>query len=405
MTEVRFQLGSGTDLPVSADLPVEIRKPNMALIARTLSSDSVELAPGTYFVSARLPAGQEISQQVQISGAEEALSVELTPEPKAEAGTEILQQEASIANAGGMSNRVWELRADLERAMESMRSERVEARLRLVTGNVLGHRCEVSRRWPWSSVPAQEGVARLEVWGRDAPLFAQVLQPDLPPFNIALPAGPEGGCVLILARLPESTIATDVQLEHTQADLLLRYREEGLLREAEVAIHSRSLDAEELLRQKRGDPIAAAVGAYSLLRWGEHERLHDWTENLRAWFPWFPDGAAIRGEHLARLGRHEEALATFLELRERGLPLFSGGVSYAVDRLRLYVSHGETTFGQYHLSPARDTLDRLQQFIPYIDFGRLVTTFTGLDPSMPDDEPLRDFRLIDDGLDIGQLFL
>jgi hypothetical protein len=237
------------------------------------------------------------------------------------------------------------------------------------------------------------------------PLFAQVLQPDLPPFNIALPARPEGDCVLVLVRLPKGNIAADIQLEHTQADLLLRYREEGLLGAAEATVHSRSLDAEELLRQRHSDPVATAVRAYSLLRWGEHERLRDWTEKLKERYSWFPDGAAIRGEHLARLGRHEEALAAFLEIPERGLPLFSGGVSYTVDRLRLYAGQGEAVFPQRDLSLARDALDRLQQFVTYIDFGRLVTTFTGLDPGAPNAEPLRYSELIEDGIDVGQLFV
>jgi hypothetical protein len=34
------------------------------------------------------------------------------------------------------------------------------------------------------------------------------------------------------------------------------------------------------------DPIAAAVGAYALLRFAELDRLHDWTANLYDRFPY-----------------------------------------------------------------------------------------------------------------------
>src|SRR2546423_15128052 len=96
---------------------------------------------------------------------------------------------------------------------------------------------------------------------------------------------------------------------------------------------SPELDAEELLEDKQQDPIAAAVGGYALLRFSALERLHDWTANLHSWFEWLPDGAAIRGEHLARMGQHDEALDAFLTLPSRGLPLFSDGLAYAVNRL------------------------------------------------------------------------
>src|SRR5439155_215308 len=71
--------------------------------------------------------------------------------------------------------------------------------------------------------------------------------------------------------------------------------------------------AESLILQKRLDAVSAAVGAYLVLRLGQTARLGDWTENLRQWFPWLPDGAAIRGEPLARVGRHAEALAVSVD--------------------------------------------------------------------------------------------
>ena len=86
------------------------------------------------------------------------------------------------------------------------------------------------------------------------------------------------------------------------------------------------------------DPIAAAIGAYAILRLGSIEQLHDWTTNLRYLYPWLPDGSAISGEHLARLGRFEEACDAFSEVPVRGLPIFADGLFYTIERMKLYAN-------------------------------------------------------------------
>jgi hypothetical protein len=101
-------------------------------------------------------------------------------------------------------------------------------------------------------------------------------------------------------------------------------------------LRSRALTAEQLLVEKNLDPIAACVGAYTLLELGNLEGLHNWTANLMDRFPQVPDGAAIRAEHLARLGKHDEAADAFLALKRRGLPVFLDGVSFVASRLNLY---------------------------------------------------------------------
>jgi len=160
------------------------------------------------------------------------------------------------------------------------------------------------------------------------------------------------------------------------------------------------LDAKKLLYDKKRDPIAASVGAYTLLRFGKLEYLHDWTDNLKNWFLWLPDGVAIRGEHLARLGRHNEALDTFLELSSRGLPIFSDGITYVQDRLQYYIALGDKEFTPQKLALAQDLLGNLQKFIPYIDFAKPILNYTGLDPKSPDNETI-DILPQGNGLDVN----
>jgi hypothetical protein len=229
-----------------------------------------------------------------------------------------------------------------------------------------------------------------------------MLQPELPPVNVALPTAPPRACRLILTRRADGACALDVQLDNVSADALLRYAGSGHMKQAAAVGASDAMRSEELLFSKMADPIAAAVGAYALLRMGELERLHEWTENLRQFFPWLPDGTTIRAEHLARYGRHGEALTALLELPQRGLPFFTDGLTYAIDRLRLYVGAGTSAFDPQQLEPARALLERLQSYAAFVDFQRPVLTFTGLDPNAPDARALDQDLDAYDGVDVSE---
>lgn len=363
MKRVDFTVRSATGERLALDLPVEVRRPNMALVARTVRSRSVELAAGSYFVTARLPDGEELSHPVTVAEGEGVMTVELAAEPapaprpsprRRRRGRFLGMQAPSPAEAA---------------------PARVDARLIVVAGNLLTGEIESADH---PRPIADAGALRFR--GREAPLYAQLLAADQSPRVVALPAAPDGYCRLKLGRRG-GELTAEVELEHGQAELLLALRRQGRLRDAESTADSPDLAAERLLYEKRREPIAAAVGAYALLRFGELARLHEWTENLRNWFGWLPDGAAVRGEHLARLGRHDEALAAFLELPARGLPLFSDGVAFADDRLRLYLGHGG--FDDALHARAREALEALQPFLGALDFEQPITTFDDVDLDWP----------------------
>jgi hypothetical protein len=110
---------------------------------------------------------------------------------------------------------------------------------------------------------------------------------------------------------------------------------------------------------------------------GEIERLHTWTSNLCSWFPWLPDGLVAEAEHAAREARHEDALGLLRQLPQRGLPVLSMGLAYAVDRLRTYVRLDP---GDVEL---RRQLDELARYALATDFAEPVTTFHGDGPDSP----------------------
>lgn len=146
-----------------------------------------------------------------------------------------------------------------------------------------------------------------------------------------------------------------------------------------------TMKARGLLAEKISDPIAAAAGAVALLAVDQAEQVHGWLEHLAAMFPWLPDGACLAAESAARHGDHAAAVAHLLRLETRGIPLFSDSLSYALDRLGRYERDRGTP-------PADRTLlqslrRRLQPYAAFRVAGRPLTTFRGLTPDAPTDEP------------------
>lgn len=399
MSELSFLCNFKSSELQSLALPVEVRKPNLALVAQTLTTRSVNLEPGLYYVTARLPAGQELFNQVTISE-DSPSTVILTPEPEDVSPNESLEVESYIT---GSQTTSW---TGSGSSLEGLGAENVTAKLRAFSGNILLGQLSERNDQSWLvplSAPSI-GVAKFSVPAGNVTLV-QLLQPKVPPINMALPISPfppQNGCQLVLTRQSDGLISVDIHLEHITADMLLGYFLRGLLDQAVTITTSNALQAEQLLDQKLSYPIAAAVGAYALLRFGDLDRLHNWTENLNNWFTWLPDGAAIGGEHLARLGKHKEALPVFLELPSRGLPIFSDGLSYAIDRLRLYTTADNTHFDPSALSQAQSLLKDLKRFIAFVDFRKPLLTFSGIDASKPDDRPLGEDIEDFEGLDVAQ---
>jgi hypothetical protein len=92
--------------------------------------------------------------------------------------------------------------------------------------------------------------------------------------------------------------------------------------------------AVDFLYQKGENPLAAAGGAYALVRMPidpKHPPVWvPWLQNLRHRFPWLPDGAILDGwAHLNGIGRAPEvaeAASAFVAAAERGVPFYSAGV-------------------------------------------------------------------------------
>lgn len=133
----------------------------------------------------------------------------------------------------------------------------------------------------------------------------------------------------------ESSINFSVELPNKKGQILLSLISIGDINSAKTLFKVQ--DAEELLREKRSDPIAAAIGGYFLLKTKELNHLHDWANNLANWFEWLPDGSIIHAWQmiLNKEDNTREITDRFLEAVSRGIPVFTEGLRLLYEGLTM----------------------------------------------------------------------
>jgi hypothetical protein len=245
-----------------------------------------------------------------------------------------------------------------------------------------GGRHSVQDGW----LPTAEG-ATIPVTGGDTPGTLQLQCGDARQVNIMLPLNPgepgtvtwywQGGRVLL-----------DVAFANPDVTILLGHAAAGRIAEAARSISEGTPLAKKQLRDDPEHPICAVICAYILLRTNQIQRVEGWLRHLADRCEWLPDGLLVLTEQLARLGKHDEAFHVLLKLSERGLPLFSSGLSYAVDRLSYYKtvagspdqSKAQSVYMKAPLAwgdKAEDLLERLRRVASHTDFDRTILTYEG----------------------------
>jgi hypothetical protein len=102
-------------------------------------------------------------------------------------------------------------------------------------------------------------------------------------------------------------------------------------------------DVESMLYSKVRNPLGAAAGGYVLIGTetsGEPQRWDPWLGNLREWFPQLSDCIILWGArrlHTAREQSHlDEARSALLEGYQRGLPVYTLGLTWLIDGLSAF---------------------------------------------------------------------
>ena len=364
------------DQPTAAEaVQIEVRKPNLTLVGVTSPSQPIDIPVGKYHVRGISASGVELTGEVDVVGGQQT-----------ELWLHNDSSEIAFTRPAIKSNA--SVRSQYAQASEGFESFEISTRLvdlRSFTGNVLlgqavpslipaAHEepAPVPNRHRFSINPGDLCVIQVRV-------ASKVL-------NLVPPISPRRGCSLEV-RQDEKGIACEFGISKDAGTFLNAYAS-GQLEAATAATRATfNRDAgtllemaEDLFEDKLEDPMGAILSGLGLLRMGELGKLGEWTDKLQRLLPWSPDVVCVRGEYLARVGEHAQALEVFLNLQARGLPVFADSLSHALNRLRIYLRVKDL---EYRGSDVAHLVQRLQRFSSVSDLRSPYVSYAGEDPNEP----------------------
>lgn len=304
-------MGEGTlrvdvDTPsmfLSQSLPVEVRNSRHEVIKKDVSGQSTNLPEGLYSVHVVLPNGERMVQYAQVTEAEPTSLIFEAP-----------TDTARDASGGGMSFAG-------EGAVELVRA--------------VGCSAEQSSGLRWRFEP-EKGSDGSPV-EPDAVPTATFAVGRVSALELSIPINPrqrrpgEGRCHV------DAVWESDRWRLRTSFDKKRRVANavDGMERTGELVGGTAIMkQASELLLYKYQDPPGAALGGLTLHRIGQLEARTEWVENLARDFPWLRDGSILLAALLVKdEGLRPRGLDALLDAT-RDRPMFTDGLSLALDLLR-----------------------------------------------------------------------
>ena len=218
--------------------------------------------------------------------------------------------------------------------------------------------------------------------GGSALAFLQLHQPALPGAwrTSALP-GPwfhsrSQREIHVALRDVEGDLLPDVQIVPASEDLatVVGFLERGDQRALAALRDTFVARAVQYMRDKKRDPLAAAVGLALLLRLGDLDKVQGWSQNLWNWFPALPDGGALHAAVMLRSPQdtapwRDEFRAATLGAVATGMPVLSDSLR----SLRRALGVLDDFDGSAQVRNARAWCDRL---VRGLDVDAVFTTVT-----------------------------
>lgn len=358
-------------------LPVTIRRPDMALVRRARTSEELTLEPGEYRLSAELPSGATLSADATVREKEDTTAYLRLDDVSDRRPLDIDSMLEGVRPAAALPEK--DAGAAPVVSVAIMRGNVFDGDFLRTSANKHGFIQSTDQAVTWSA----NRTASIKV-GPGWRQVAHFRQSGRPPINLWLPTSHRGGCRLKLAWTMGGLVSIRAVPEAPATAVAMAYDSKGRMWEAAATLSAPDKGdfAERMLYAKQADPIGAVVGAYTLLRMGELDRMRDWCDNLFNWFPELPDAAVILGEVAARRGDHGKAVETLLTIPSRGIPLFTEGLAMAGSRLRHYVGVKARIVSR-HREEIADVLAMLAGFERWVDSRSALTRYPGIDPARP----------------------
>lgn len=216
-----------------------------------------------------------------------------------------------------------------------------------------------------------DGARMIILYVPSMPHILQVGGDDVAWRLVSLPPGGQVR-IALTRRAAESGDTIDVTVGRLNPvnDLIMSYLTRGEATQA-TSLAEAWKAADLALYQKEYDPVSAAAGAYVLLKLNRLVDRRQWVKNLVNWFDYLADGpivaAAMELQHAeANLDR---VRALIIKAIERGLPVFSMGLSVLVETMAaVHRGKSESEHFQAHYQATRAFLQARASKGAYLAF-------------------------------------
>lgn len=323
-------------------LPVRVRTKTGEIVGSGVTGAPIEVPAGSYFVTVMLPNGQEVglSQRVRaghesptIAGA--APSADLLQTPAAMAAAPAVEAEERTLNAGLWHGDWMGAWANGPPDLSGVATDEIA----LVSSSL-------------SVIPQRAGGDRVLVLPLTDRYRCVVLPYDA--CRVCIDSSTQEPAIAVRAvESPEGPVVEVRSIVSQEANTLLGFVERGVLTNMVAVTEDEVRRGEQALSQSGASVLRAITGAYVLLRANAIEGLDRWLAQLEATGGDLPDLLPLQAELAARSGDHGTAVARIRQwLGQSRCPWFRAGLSYMLDRLRLYLDVSDNQRASFDLDAA-----------------------------------------------------
>ena len=351
-------------------LPVRVRKATGEVVGSGVTGAPITVPTGSYYVTVQTPDGREIGTDHRVRCASpEAAGAVLPVAAAALLGdVPLAPAAAAIPTEQTASLRLWkgDWLGELARGISAEEQAG-------------GEHVELSSRSP-RVIPFEPGCDRLLIQ-----TLADRYRCTIIPYDECIVCLDESDKARAIGALltdgPDGPLVDYRSTVSEQTNGLLGFVESGILSNMVAVTEDQVRRGEGALIGQGASVLRAITGAYILLRANLLDGVEDWLDRLEPLCADLPDVCPLRMELFARRGEHKRAVEALIATIGSGrCPWFRAGLSYMLERLRLYIDVSENKGAPFNLSridylsfrAARDGLERL---LPMMITTRYIATF------------------------------